>query len=103
MGAVTWTAYNTADDIGGTAFNSLADGSGRSPVRGGQLQWPVLRLPTLRVTQGALSPVGPRCPSTCTCPTYDGTKLPDPGGATTFTGTQYVGVISSVERSAMVA
>lgn len=28
MGAVTWTAYNTADDIGGTAFNSLADGSG---------------------------------------------------------------------------
>ena len=28
MAAVTWTAYNTADDVGGTAFNSLADAAG---------------------------------------------------------------------------
>lgn len=104
MGAVTWTAYGAADDIGGTAFNSLADGSGAisSEVDNSTdlKMWG-----DLEVTQGGAvtsSGLDARI-DVYLVPTYDGTNYPTPGGATTFTGTQFVGTISSVETVGTVA
>lgn len=104
MGAVTWTAYGTADDIGGTAFNSLADGSGAisSEVDNSSdlKMWG-----DLEVTQGGAvtsSGLDARI-DVYLVPTYDGTNYPTPGGASTFTGTQYIGTISSVETVGTVA
>lgn len=99
MGAVTWTAYNTADDIGGTAFNSLADGSGAitGEVANGT---GLFMFGDLEVTQGGAvtsSGLDARI-DVYLIPTYDGTNYPVPGSTgSTFTGTQYVGAISSVE------
>lgn len=104
MGSVTWTAYNTADDIGGTAFNSLVDGSGAISGEidntSGQFRWG-----DLEVTQGgAVTSVGLDARiDVYLVPTYDGTNYPVPGGATTFTISQYVGSISSVETVGTVA
>lgn len=104
MGAVTWTAYNTADDIGGTAFNSLADGSGAISSEvdnsSGLYRWA-----DLEVTQGGAvtsSGLDARI-DVYLVPVYDGTNYPTPGGATTFTATQFVGSISSVETVGTVA
>lgn len=104
MGAVTWTAYNTADDIGGTAFNSLADGSGAISSEVDNSSG-LYMFADLEVTQGGAvtsSGLDARI-DVYLVPTYDGTNYPTPGGATTFTGTQYVGVISSVETVGTVA
>lgn len=105
MGAVTWTAYNTADDIGGTAFNSLADGSGAISSEidntSGLYQWG-----DLEITQGGAvssSGIDARI-DVYLIPTYDGTNYPVPGSSgSTFTGSQYVGFISSVETVGTVA
>ena len=104
MGAVTWTAYGTADDVGGTAFNSLADGSGAiaSEIDNSSdlKMWG-----DLEVTQGGAvtsSGLDARI-DVYLVPTYDGTNYPVPGGASTFTGSQYVGTISSVETVGTVA
>lgn len=104
MGAVNWTAYNAADDIGGTAFNSLADGSAAiaSEIDNSADRY---MFGDLEVTQGGAvtsSGLDARI-DVYLVPTYDGTNYPTPGGATTFTGTQYVGPISSVETVGTVA
>lgn len=104
MGAVTWTAYGAADDVGGTAFNSLADGSGAitSEIDNGS---GLKRWGDLEVTQGGAvtsSGLDARI-DVYLVPTYDGTNYPTPGGATTFTASQYVGSISSVETVGTVA
>ena len=104
MGAVTWTAYNTADDIGGTAFNSLADGSGALSSEVDNSSG-LYMFADLEVTQGGAvtsSGLDARI-DVYLVPTYDGTNYPTPGTSTTFTGTQYVGVISSVETVGTVA
>lgn len=105
MGAVTWTAYGTADDVGGTAFNSLADGSGAisSEIDNSS---DLKMFGDLEVTQGGAvtsSGLDARI-DVYLIPTYDGTNYPVPGsGGTTFTGSQYVGTISSVETVGTVA
>jgi len=104
MGAVTWTAYGTADDIGGTAFNSLADGSGAitSEVDNSA---DLKMFGDLEVTQGGAvtsSGLDARI-DVYLVPTYDGTNYPTPGTASTVTASQYVGSISSVETVGTVA
>lgn len=105
MGAITWTAYGTADDVGGTAFNSLADAAGAISSEidnSGDLKM----LGDLEVTQGgAVTSSGTDARiDVYLIPTYDGTNYPVPGsGGTTFTGTQYVGTISSVDTVGTVA
>lgn len=105
MGAVTWTAYGTADDVGGTAFNSLADGSGAisSEIDNSS---DLKMFGDLEVTQGGAvtsSGLDARI-DVYLIPTYDGTNYPVPGSSgTTFTGSQYVGTISSVETVGTVA
>ena len=105
MGAVTWTAYGTADNIGGTAFDGLADGSGAisSEVDNSS---DLKRWGDLEVTMGASvtsSGVDARI-DVYLIPTYDGTNYPVPGSAgTTFTGTYFVGSISSVDTVGTVA
>lgn len=105
MGAVTWTAYGTADDVGGSAFNSLADGSGAisSEIDNSS---DLKRWGDLEVTQGGAvtsSGLDARI-DVYLIPTYDGTNYPVPGsGGTTFTASQYVGSISSVETVGTVA
>lgn len=105
MGAVTWTAYNTADDIGGTAFNSLADGSGAisSEIDNSSSLY---RWGDLEVTMGGSvtsSGLDARI-DIYLIPTYDGTNYPTPGGTgSTFTATQFQGSISSVETVGTVA
>lgn len=104
MGAVTWTAYNTADNIGGTAFNSLADGSGAISSEVDNSTG-LYQFADLEVTMGSAvtsSGLDARI-DVYLVPTYDGTNYPTPGGATTFTGSQYVGSISSVETVGTVA
>ena len=105
MGAVTWTAYNTADDIGGTAFNSLADGSGAISSEidnsSGLYRWG-----DLEITQGgAVTSAGLDARiDVFLIPTYDGTNYPVPGSTgSTFTASQKVGTISSVEVVGTVA
>lgn len=104
MGAVTWTAYNTADDIGGTAFNSLADGSGAISSEVDNSTG-LYQFADLEVTMGtAVTSVGLDARiDVYLVPTYDGTNYPTPGGASTFTGSQYIGSISSVETVGTVA
>lgn len=105
MGAVTWTAYGTADDIGGTAFNSLADGSGAISSEvdnsGDLKQWA-----DLEVTQGSSvtsSGLDARI-DVYLIPTYDGTNYPVPGSSgSTFTGSYFIGTISSVDTVGTVA
>lgn len=105
MGAITWTAYNTADDIGGTAFNSLADGSGAISSEvdnsSGLYQYGDLEV----TAGGAITSVGTDAEiRVFLVPTYDGTNYPVPGSTgSTFTGSQYVGAISSVEMVGTVA
>lgn len=104
MGAVTWTAYGTADSIGGTTFDNLADGSGglSSEVDNST---DLKRWGDLEVTMGAsvtASGLDARI-DVYLVPTYDGTNYPTPGGASTFTASQYVGSISSVETVGTVA
>ncbi len=103
-GDVLWSAYNTADDIGGTAFNSLADAAGAisSEVDNGT---GLFMFGDLEVTQGgAVSSSGLDARiDVYLVPVYDGTNYPTPGGATTFTGSQFVGSISSVETVGTVA
>ena len=105
MGAVTWTAYNTADDISNAgAFNSLADAAGAisSEIDNGS---GLYMFGDLEVTQGGAvtsSGLDARI-DVYLVPTYDGTNYPVPGGATTYTSTQYVGTISSVETVGTVA
>lgn len=105
MGAVTWTAYGTADDVGGTAFNSLADGSGAisSEIDNSTdlKMWG-----DLEITQGgAVSSSGLDARiDVYLIPTYDGTNYPVPGSTgSTFTTSQYVGVVSSVDTVGTVA
>lgn len=105
MGAVTWTAYRTADDVGGTAFNSLADGSGAisSEIDNSSDRD---MFGDLEVTMGgAVSSSGLDARiDVYLIPTKDGTNYPTPGGSgTTFTGGQYVGSISSVETVGTIA
>ena len=105
MGAVNWTAYNTADDIGGTAFNSLADGSGAisSEVANGT---GLYMFGDLEVTMGtAVVSAGLDARiDVYLIPTYDGVNYPVPGSTgTTFSATQYVAPISSVETVGTVA
>lgn len=104
MGAVTWSAYGTADDIGGTAFNSLADGSGgiSSEVDNSADLKMFGDLEITAATAIASSGTDARW-DVYLVPTYDGTNYPVPGGASTFTGTQWVGGISSVETVGTVA
>ena len=105
MGAVTWTAYGTADDIGGTAFNSLADRSGAITSEvdnsGDLKQWG-----DLEVTQGGSvtsSGLDARI-DVYLIPTYDGTNYPVPGSSgSTFTGSYFIGTISSVDTVGTVA
>lgn len=103
-GDVLWQAYNTADDIGGTTYNSLADGSGglSAEIDNGT---GLFMFGDLEVTAGgAITSVGLDARiDVYLVPTYDGTNYPTPGTATTFTGTQYVGSISSVETVGTVA
>lgn len=105
MGAVTWTAYGTADDVGGTAFNSLADGSGAiaSEIDNSS---DLKRWGDLEVTQGGAvtsSGLDARI-DVYLIPVYDGTNYPVPGsGGTTFTATYFVGSISSVDTVGTVA
>lgn len=105
MGAVTWTAYGTADDVGGTAFNSLADGSGAisSEIDNSS---DLKRWGDLEVTMGGSvtsSGLDARI-DVYLIPTYDGTSYPVPGSTgSTFTGTQLVGCISSVDTVGTVA
>lgn len=105
MGAVTWAAYNTADDISNSgAFNSLADGSGAlsAEIDNGT---GLYMFGDLEVTQGgAVTSSGTDARiDAYLVPTYDGTNYPTPGGASTVTGSQYVGSISSVETVGTVA
>lgn len=105
MGAVTWTAYNTADDISNAgAFNSLADGSGAISAEIDNSSG-LYQFGDLEVTMGgAVTSAGLDARiDVYLVPTYDGTNYPVPGGAATFTGTQRVGVISSVETIGTVA
>lgn len=105
MGAVTWTAYGTADDVGGTAFNSLADGSGAisSEIDNSSN---LKRWGDLEVTQGSSvtsSGTDARI-DVYLIPVYDGTNYPVPGSAgTTFTATYFVGSISSVDTVGTIA
>lgn len=105
MGAVTWTAYNTADDISNAgAFNSLADGSGAISAEVDNSTG-LYMFGDLEVTMGGAvtsSGLDARI-DVYLVPTYDGTNYPTPGGATTFTGTQWCGTISSVETVGTVA
>lgn len=101
---MTWTAYRTADDIGGTAFNALADGSGglSSEVDNSFNLDEFGDLEVTAATAIASSGTDARL-DVYLVPAYDGTNYPTPGGATTFTGTQFVGPISSVETVGTVA
>jgi len=104
MGAVTWTAYNTADDVGGSGFNSLADGSGAISSEIDNSSG-LYMFGDLEITQGGAvtsSGLDARI-DVYLVPTYDGTNYPVPGGAATFTGSQFVGAISSVETVGTVA
>lgn len=105
MGAVNWTAYNTADDISNAgAFASIADAAGAisSEIDNGT---GLFMFGDLEVTMGgAVTSVGLDARiDVYLIPTYDGTNYPVPGGATTFTGSQYAGSISSVETVGTVA
>ena len=105
MGAVTWTAYNTADDISNTnAFGSVADAVGAlmAEIDNGT---GLYMFGDLEVTMGgAVTSAGLDARiDVYLVPTYDGTNYPVPGGATTFTGSQYVGSISSVETVGTIA
>lgn len=98
-GDVIWMAYNTADDVGGTAFNSLADGAGAisSEIDNSSSLY---MFGDLEVTQGgAITSSGTDARiDVFLIPTYDGTNYPVPGsGGTTFTATYFAGAISSVE------
>lgn len=104
-GDVLWQAYNAADDIGGTAFNSLADGSGAISAEIDNSAG-LFMFGDLEVTQGgAVTSVGLDARIDVYLITaYDGTNYPVPGsGGTTFTGSQYVQSISSVETVGTVA
>ena len=95
MGVVNWTAYNTADDIGGTAFNSLGVGLGAisNEVANGTGLYMFGDLEVTMGTAVASAGLGARIDVYLIQTNY-----PVPGSTgTTFTGPQGVGSISSVE------
>lgn len=104
-GDILWAAYNTPDDIGGTAFNSLADGSGAISAEVDNSSG-LFDVGDLEVTMGGSvtsSGLDARI-DIYLIPTYDGTNYPVPGSTgSTFTATQFTGSISSVETVGTVA
>lgn len=98
-----WSAYNTADDIGGTAFNGVADGSGALLTEiDNSAGYMFGDLEVSAATAIASSGLDARI-DVYIVPAYDGSAYPTPGTATTFTGTQCTGAISSVETVGTVA
>lgn len=106
MGAVTWGAFATVDDVGGTAFNSLADGSGAitSEVDNTTDRHKFMDIEVVQGGAVTSSGLDARIDVYKISTLFDGSTYPTPGGSgSTFTGTYYVGQISSVETVGTVA
>jgi hypothetical protein len=104
MGAVTWTAYGTADDLS-SGFSVLADAAGFLTIEVDNSS-DLKMFGDLEVTSNSAitaSGLDARV-DVYLIPTYDGTNYPVPGStAATMTGGQYVGSISSVDTVGTVA
>lgn len=100
MGAVNWAAPRTADSIGGSAFNSLADAAG---ALSSEVDNSTDRdmFGDLELTQGgAVTSSGTDARvDVFLIPCPDGTTYPDPPGSTAANvpGSYFVGSMSSVD------